>query len=131
MIIGKPSLDSKNFNTLVSCSRNIEEAIVPNFIEVIEPYAIEHISKIRSDSKLHEIKNCSISSSDIKRICIPISVVSIQPCCLKKKKLKEIIVDPKSSPEKENFDVVLFYFPETISVTIPYFIEVFVPHSFE
>lgn len=99
MIIGKSSLDSKNYNTLVFCSRNVKKVTIPNFIEIIEPYALENISKIiiNSDSKLREIKNYSIFDSNIESIYIPQSVITIQACCSKNTpNLREITVDRKN-----------------------------------
>ena len=81
-ILGKSSQEKENFNVLLFSFRNVEKVIIPDFIEVIGPYAFELCTKLKyieisPNSKLKEIKNDAFSNSKIKEIFIPSTVSKI------------------------------------------------------
>ena len=82
-IIGKSSSDKENFDVLVFCSRNVEIAIIPDFIEIIGAYSFQGCNKLQQvlfqdDSKLKIIKNNAFDNSSINYINIPYNVTQIE-----------------------------------------------------
>lgn len=81
-IIGKSTLNQSNYDILVFAVRNIENAFIPNFIEIIGPYSFcvcENLKKIEfpSDSKIKEIQKGAFSCSSINKIVLPSSITKI------------------------------------------------------
>lgn len=75
-IIGKSSIEHENFDVLIFCNRDVKTAKIPNFIEIIGPYAFEQCFdlqkvEIPNDSKLRKICKNSFSFSSIEQIFIP------------------------------------------------------------
>ena len=81
-IIGKSSLNSKNYDELVFCVRNVKNVVLPNFIEQICSFAFDECKQlqkfeIQNNSKLRLIEKSSFMKSSIKSIKIPPSVTKI------------------------------------------------------
>ena len=77
-IIGKSIIEGGNFDSLIFCIRDIENVLIPNFIERIEPFAFNkcdrlHGLEISNDSKLQVIEKNSFYMSSIDSISIPSS----------------------------------------------------------
>ena len=151
-LIGKTKPEQSNFDVLYFCSRNIKSVKIPEFIEVINTSAFDeciqlHDIEISSESRLKIIRKYAFTCSSIESITIPSSVSELQDLwCSETHKIKRINVDPenpfyksyddrfiigKSNPEQENFDVLVFCSRNVDEVTIPDFIEIIGPSSFE
>ena len=75
-IIKKSSIDKENYDILVFSKRDIEKAIIPRFIEIIESYSFIdcihlHQLEIPSNSKLQIIKKFSFYHTSINGITVP------------------------------------------------------------
>ena len=74
--------NSNEFNVLIFSVRNIIEATIPNFIELIGPSSFNQCNKLQNvnflkDSKLQTIDEAAFYESSIKHISIPINVTLI------------------------------------------------------
>ena len=75
-IIGKSSLDKDVYDTLVFAPRGIKMVKIPDFIEIIAPYAFHKCKKLRHvefapGSKLRVIEKAAFNKSAIEKISIP------------------------------------------------------------
>ena len=74
-IIGKSTIEKENFDVLIFCNRDVKNAKIPNFIEIIGSYAFDQCYKLQKveiseDSKLRKIGKYSFSFSSIESIKI-------------------------------------------------------------
>ncbi|KAK8857664.1 hypothetical protein M9Y10_016071 [Tritrichomonas musculus] len=81
-VLGKSSPEKEKYDVLILAFRDITEAIIPDFIEVIGSYAFEGCSKlmnveISSYSQLKEIRAGAFSASAIESIKIPPNLIRI------------------------------------------------------
>lgn len=113
-IIGKSSLEQENYDILVFSIRNIEAAIIPDFIEIIGPYSFENCEKLQTiefsnNSKIRVIDESSFEFSKLKKISIPSSVTKIGQLAFGFcGRLSEIII-PKDSKINQIDDYAFSY----------------------
>lgn len=68
LLIGKSSLESEDYNTLVFCFRDVIKVTIPGFIEVVGQLAFEGCQNLQEveipdDSKLRTIENYGFTMS--------------------------------------------------------------------
>lgn len=77
-LLKKSSIERENYDVLVFAPRNIKNADIPDFIEIIGPYAFQNnnvsIVSISKESKLQKIDKFAFSRSNIRAINIPSNV---------------------------------------------------------
>ena len=76
IIIGKSSLESKNFDVLVFCIRNIKTIEIPSFIKTIGPYSFNGCKNLQqieipTNSELEAIEKRAFLHSSIEKFTIP------------------------------------------------------------
>ncbi|KAK8881248.1 hypothetical protein M9Y10_003982 [Tritrichomonas musculus] len=122
-IISKSSPEKEYFDTLFFSTRDIENVIIPDFIEIIAKYAFDRCKKIRNvkipiNSKLQIIECNAFSSSSIEKI--------ILPCHLKKicrhafafcDKLQNVEIHPNS--QLQIIEKEAFYHSTIESISFP------------
>ena len=82
LLIGKSNIDEEKYDVLVFCCRDVEEITIPNFIEIISPYAFDFCTELekvefQSNSKLKIIGRGAFSKTPIDYIKIPPHVTLI------------------------------------------------------
>lgn len=82
MIIGKKSIESTNFDVLIFCFRDVESAIIPDFITVIGVHSFsgcESLTKVEfsENSQLEIIKEDAFNGSGIESFTVPLHVTKI------------------------------------------------------
>ena len=85
-LIGKSNLESDDFDVLYFARRDLEEAVIPSFIKVINSNAFEDCKTLKTvifseDSNLERIENNAFSKTLIQNISIPDKVVKIGEFC--------------------------------------------------
>lgn len=81
-VLGKSSPEKEKYDVLIFAFRNITEAIIPDYVEVIGSYAFEGCSKLMNveippNSQLREIRTGAFSESAIECIKIPLNLICI------------------------------------------------------
>lgn len=76
ILIGKSSLEEKNYDSLVLCTKNIKKITIPSFIKIIESNALSNCRQLQTieftkDSKLQKIDYCAFESTPIEFIKLP------------------------------------------------------------
>lgn len=144
-LLSKSSPSSEIYDLLHFCIRGVEKVVIPNFVRIIGPYAFSGCRDLlqidyQPDSNLHTIGRGFISNTKISNITIPEKVTQLESGWLELTNFLKIVkIDDrntnfsvyektfilgKSSPEKENFDVLHFSVRDVKTVLIPRFIEV-------
>ena len=47
LLIGKSNLEEEKYDVLVFCCRDVEKITIPNFIEIISPYAFDSCKRLQ------------------------------------------------------------------------------------
>lgn len=116
-----------------------KEYIIVNILQCTFHYSQVKSIRISADSQLKTIGEYAFSHSEIESITIPSSLIELKDhWCAGTAELNKIEVDPnnsiyskydnniiigKSSPETENYDVIIFCNRNAVNVTIPNFIK--------
>lgn len=143
LLLRKSSPEKENFDVLVYAICSIEKLVIPNFIEIIGTHSLyqcEHLKQIEipNDSKLRIIEEHAFDLTLIDNFIIPSSLEKVENCWFPLKMSKITIMPDnkfftlyndkmilgKSSLEKENFDTLVFSFPDIEKVKIPSSIEI-------
>ena len=121
-IIGKSTIENENFDELVFCVRNIENATIPNFIERICSCAFDNCKQLRNiefanDSKLQTINLKAFCESTIENIKIPSKLKQIgEKAFFYCEKLSRIKIEDDS--ELQIIEKEAFAFSSIESITI-------------
>lgn len=96
------NVDSNEFNVLIFSVRNIVEATIPSFVELIGPCSFNRCNKLQNvkflkDSKLQTICEGAFYESSLKCISIPINVTLIQDNAFSQCNNLEIVEIPTNS----------------------------------
>lgn len=83
LVLGKSNKEQENFNVLVFCPRNVKTLTLPDFIEIIDPFAFEGCFRLRKliiqiESKLRIIKKYALSHTSIKSITFPSQLIDVE-----------------------------------------------------
>ena len=150
-ILKKSSQKTSNFDVLSFAVRNIKIAKIPDFIEVIEPYAFENCESLRNvefspNSKLRIIGEDAFCNSSIEKFTIPSNICKFEEgWCKWTMKLNKIELMPnknflfidnsiiigKSNQETSNFDVLIFAVRNIKKAKIPNCIQKVGSYCFE
>ena len=123
MIIGKTCVDQSNYDCIVFCVRDIQNILIPNFIEHICSYSFYCCSKLTeikftSDSKLHTIGKNAFFHSEITSIAIPPTVTFIgERTFADCYKLQQI--DIPNDSKLQTIDNEAFLYTKIDRITIP------------
>lgn len=148
-ILGKSSPEKENFDVLVFSVRNIEKVTIPDFIEIIGPFAFYDCKKLKEieisdNSKLRIIEKYAFDQTLIENFTIPRNLEQFNLECFSYN-LKNISITPsnkcfklfenklilgKSNPNKNNYDKLIFSIPDIERIAIPNSIEIIEPYSF-
>lgn len=151
LVLGKSNKEQENFNVLVFCPRDVKTLTLPDFIEIIDPFAFEGCLKlqkliIQTESKLRIIKKYALAHKSITTITFPSKLTEVEEgWCRCTKKLINFNVSPenpyfksydnkfilgKSNKEQDNFDVLVFCPRDVVKLTLPDFVEIIGPFAF-
>lgn len=136
---------NENLNVLIFSIRNIEKAIIPNFVEVIGQNSFEYCQNLKhfeatEDSKLKIIEKDAFCCSNIESLYLPSSLIELKEgWCHSIHDLKSVKIGPnnqylkiyddnliigKSNIENENYNVLVFAPRSIEKIRIPSFIEI-------
>lgn len=82
IIISKSEPKKENFNSIIFANHNIQNPLIPSFIQIIKPFSFAFCNNIQTveflkDSQLISIGKWSFYSSSIEKIIIPSNVTKI------------------------------------------------------
>lgn len=122
-IIGKSTKNQENFDSLVFCVRNIEEARIPKYIKYIEQSSFELCEKLnkiefQENSELQIIEKFAFCKTSLKRISIPPSVTKICEFAFFNC-TKLVRIDITSSSQLRTIEKFAFSFLPIKSIFIP------------
>lgn len=151
-IIEKLNKKSDTFDNLIFARKDIEKAVIPDFIKRIDSYAFNECKLLKKiecseKSELKTIGEFAFTGAALERIVIPSGVVNFQEgwCCgtskltsieiiQKKKKniefFNEKFIVKKSNKNNENFDILIFACRNIETATIPKYIRHIDSYSF-
>ena len=148
----KSSIESKNYDIIEFCVRNVETVRIPSFIKKIGPYSFNRCInlyniEINDDSELYTIEKSAFANSYIEFLNFPRNLTELKEgWCLSTFNLNEAIISPnnknfciyndnlilgKSSVDIECFDVVVLCFRDVEKVKIPSQIKKIANYAFQ
>ena len=150
-VLKKSNVTNKDYDVLVLAKRDIETAILPDFIKQIGQLAFNECKKLKSveipeNSKLQIIENKAFCQSSIENISLPSNLIELKNgWCYDPSNLNEIKINQnnqyfqyyqndfilgKSNPKSDIFDVLVFARRDIKTAIIPSFIKQIGPYAF-
>lgn len=126
-LLGKSSSEKVDFDVLVFSVRDIKRAKIPNFIEIIGPFAFHDCFDLQEiefepNSKLRKFEKYSFENTAIEKICIPASVTDFcEGCFYQCKELKSIDIPANSNLQRigcisiSSTKIESLYFPSKLN----------------
>ena len=127
IIIGKSSIESKEYDSLIFCSHDVRRIVVPSFIKYIQSHSFSGCKKIQmidiqADSELRKIDEFAFYNSSIEEFIVPPHVKEIGESAFSYcDKLKKFKISGNSELIKigieafRNTSIVSFIFPPQLT----------------